>query len=218
MQSWSPKILRSTLAFVNHNLFNAFRHKNRGGKQNMIEEETVETWLKLCASVLMKSALQDQGSFHDSLNRLDFFFVPQFLANYFVQIIGLVLRCWQHQAILQIKIEPRLHQDLVALLDKGIKDWNLGLNNCLMRGAWGQNLKLEYIFQWASLQAKWYWMREASKAEIDYMQNTPFSLSIPSHNCIVVHAGMVPGIPLEEQELFDLIEASIPHLLFPNYS
>ena len=56
------------------------------------------------------------------------------------------------------------------------------------------------------LQAKWSWLQKAHQAEIDYMQSTPFSLSIPSHGCIVVHAGMLPGVELEKQDLFDLIE------------
>ena len=38
------------------------------------------------------------------------------------------------------------------------------------------------------------------------MQQTPFSLSIPSHGCIVAHAGLVPGVPLHQQQLYDLIE------------
>jgi len=39
------------------------------------------------------------------------------------------------------------------------------------------------------------------------MQSMPFSLSIPSHGCIVAHAGLVPGLSLPEQDLYDLIEA-----------
>ena len=60
-----------------------------------------------------------------------------------------------------------------------------------------------------SLQAKWAWTRDCEQAEIDYMQRTPFSLSIPSHGCVVVHAGLLPGLAIEQQQLLDLIEVSI---------
>ena len=50
------------------------------------------------------------------------------------------------------------------------------------------------------------------------MQSTPFSLSIPSHGCIVVHAGMLPGVELEKQDLFGLIEVLQATSHFPQKS
>lgn len=56
------------------------------------------------------------------------------------------------------------------------------------------------------MQQKWGWLKDLSAADAAYLQSMPFSLSIPSHGSIVTHAGMVPGVPLEQQRLFDLIE------------
>ena len=33
----------------------------------------------------------------------------------------------------------------------------------------------------------------------------PFTISIPQHNSLVVHAGLVPGIPLEQQNPLDMV-------------
>lgn len=58
----------------------------------------------------------------------------------------------------------------------------------------------------AFVQDKWQWLRHVSSEDIAFMNNLPFSISIPSHGCIVVHAGLVPGIALQDQDLMDLIE------------
>ena len=55
-------------------------------------------------------------------------------------------------------------------------------------------------------QNKWSWLEGVRQQDVAYMQQTPFSLSIPSHGCIVAHAGLVPGVPLHKQQLYDLIE------------
>ena len=56
------------------------------------------------------------------------------------------------------------------------------------------------------MQDKWRWLERLSQRDVQYLADTPFSLSIPSHGVIVVHAGLVPGVPLEDQKLYDLIE------------
>lgn len=56
------------------------------------------------------------------------------------------------------------------------------------------------------LQDKWQWLRQVTDDDIAFMNNFPFSLSVPSHGCIIVHAGLVPGLPLQDQDLMDLIE------------
>ena len=47
---------------------------------------------------------------------------------------------------------------------------------------------------------------ELTPDDAAYLRSLPFTLSVPSHKVLVVHAGLVPGIPLEEQQLEDLIE------------
>ncbi len=39
----------------------------------------------------------------------------------------------------------------------------------------------------------------------------PFSLAVPSHGVLVMHAGIVPGVPLAQQRLTDLINVRTPH-------
>ena len=60
---------------------------------------------------------------------------------------------------------------------------------------------------WLAAQKQYDWFLEATPADIEYLADLPFSLSVPSHGVLVVHAGLVPGIPLPRQSLYDLIEA-----------
>ena len=39
-----------------------------------------------------------------------------------------------------------------------------------------------------------------SAEDLLYLRNLPFTLSLPTHNAIVVHAGLVPGVPLDAQD------------------
>ncbi len=64
----------------------------------------------------------------------------------------------------------------------------------------------------AFAQKQYDWFLNATPADIQYLADLPFSLSVPSHGVLVVHAGLVPGIPLPRQSLYDLIEARLhPH-------
>jgi hypothetical protein len=42
--------------------------------------------------------------------------------------------------------------------------------------------------------------------DIDWFVNLPYSLSIPAYNAIVVHAGLVPGVPLDQQDGSDMYQ------------
>ena len=57
-------------------------------------------------------------------------------------------------------------------------------------------------------QPKYHYLEQFSEEDVDYFRRMPFSLSIPSHGVLVVHAGIVPGTPLEDQLLDDLINVS----------
>ena len=49
-----------------------------------------------------------------------------------------------------------------------------------------------------------------------YLRNLPFTLSMPSHGVCVVHAGFLPGVPIQQQPLEGMIEvgpASLPACL-----
>jgi len=48
------------------------------------------------------------------------------------------------------------------------------------------------------------WVTEMAEEDVAYMHSLPFSLTLKSHELVVVHAGLVPGVPLEEQSLTNL--------------
>jgi len=52
---------------------------------------------------------------------------------------------------------------------------------------------------------KMFWVESLTEEQVLYLESLPFTISIPSLNCIVVHAGIKPDVPLEEQSLKDLI-------------
>ena len=44
------------------------------------------------------------------------------------------------------------------------------------------------------------WVKNLKKSYVDYIKNLPYTISIPWLNIIVVHAGLIPGVPLTEQD------------------
>ncbi|XP_071946279.1 bis(5'-nucleosyl)-tetraphosphatase PrpE [asymmetrical]-like [Antedon mediterranea] len=55
------------------------------------------------------------------------------------------------------------------------------------------------------IPARYEWIKELSEENISYLQELPYTITIPSHNVIVVHAGLLPGTPLEKQKLKDMV-------------
>lgn len=49
------------------------------------------------------------------------------------------------------------------------------------------------------------WVKDLSQADIDFLMGLSYTLSIPSLNAIVVHAGLVPGRKLEKQYPIDMV-------------
>jgi bis(5'-nucleosyl)-tetraphosphatase (symmetrical) len=49
------------------------------------------------------------------------------------------------------------------------------------------------------------WTDDMTPWDIAYLQNLPFTVRLPRQNAIVVHAGLVPGVPLEAQQGFDMV-------------
>ncbi|KAI8783168.1 bis(5'-nucleosyl)-tetraphosphatase PrpE [asymmetrical]-like [Biomphalaria glabrata] len=54
------------------------------------------------------------------------------------------------------------------------------------------------------LSKKYQYLSTFSAEDFQYLQNLPYSLTVPKINSIVVHAGLVPGVPLERQCLIDV--------------
>lgn len=54
------------------------------------------------------------------------------------------------------------------------------------------------------VKEKHQWVKDLSEMDAQWLYNLPWSISLPSHNIVIVHAGMVPKVPLEKQLLVDL--------------
>ena len=50
------------------------------------------------------------------------------------------------------------------------------------------------------------WLEHLGDSRAEWLRQLPFSLSIPSLNLLVVHAGLIPGMPLKKQSLKTLTE------------
>ncbi|XP_003384162.1 PREDICTED: uncharacterized protein LOC100639940 [Amphimedon queenslandica] len=55
------------------------------------------------------------------------------------------------------------------------------------------------------LSDKFSWLSRLSKEEMDWYFELPFSIHFPSREVLVIHAGLVPGVPIEEQSHHDLL-------------
>jgi bis(5'-nucleosyl)-tetraphosphatase (symmetrical) len=56
------------------------------------------------------------------------------------------------------------------------------------------------------LKPKWTFVEQLTEADINWLRSRPFTIELPDHNCLVVHAGLVPGKPLADQAPTDMLE------------
>ncbi|XP_054154021.1 bis(5'-nucleosyl)-tetraphosphatase PrpE [asymmetrical]-like [Oppia nitens] len=56
-----------------------------------------------------------------------------------------------------------------------------------------------------ALKPKNKWISQLSRPQVDYLLEMPYTISIPSLNALVVHAGIVPGLDLHRQTLKDMV-------------
>ena len=49
------------------------------------------------------------------------------------------------------------------------------------------------------LRDKYKWLRDFSDEDLNYLKNLPYTLSVESLNTVVVHAGLTPGVEIEDQ-------------------
>jgi hypothetical protein len=49
------------------------------------------------------------------------------------------------------------------------------------------------------------WTDELDDSEVEWMRRLPFSIALPAHDSVVVHAGLVPGVPLEAQDSMSMV-------------
>lgn len=57
----------------------------------------------------------------------------------------------------------------------------------------------------ANVKPKYAWTDALTAEDIEYMDSLPHTISLPLHRALVVHAGLVPGVPLEDQDPGDMV-------------
>lgn len=50
------------------------------------------------------------------------------------------------------------------------------------------------------MREKCNFVNDLTQEDEDFLQNLPFTISVPSFNVLVVHGGLLPGIPIEQQD------------------
>lgn len=62
--------------------------------------------------------------------------------------------------------------------------------------------------KWASAEPppSYAYARELSEADLAFLEGLPYSLALPQHGVLVVHAGLVPAVPLDAQLPADLFK------------
>ena len=136
-----------------------------------------------------------------------------------VFIIGDIHGCYDELVELMQKarsLEPKLVYLFVGdLVNKGPKSVDvIRLLRSLRNDAWSVrgNHDENVLREIRSMQSdsnykvprRYRWISELSADDIHYLLELPYTISIPSHQALVVHAGLVPGLALESQILTDL--------------
>jgi len=56
-----------------------------------------------------------------------------------------------------------------------------------------------------SAAPKYAWTDSLDASDVAWMRRLPFSIALPAHGALVVHAGLVPGVALDAQQPIDLV-------------
>ena len=81
-------------------------------------------------------------------------------------------------------------------------------DECLaIRGNHDEVVIREYLdyLKHGNIAEKNSWMKRLNKLQFEYLNQLPYTISIPSLNIIVVHAGLVPNVDLEQQKHSDMV-------------
>ncbi|RWS31683.1 uncharacterized protein B4U80_08692 [Leptotrombidium deliense] len=96
---------------------------------------------------------------------------------------------------------------------------NEGKNHCIsVRGNHDEiviKCFLDYQKDESSLLKKNQWMKELTNEHIDYLISLPYTITLPSLNAVVVHAGLIPGVPYSQMNYNDFVH--MRNILFTDY-
>ena len=170
--------------------------------------------LSNCPSLSHPSGLPLPQVLHQQLDQT---FIDRFDE---VLVIGDVHGCYDEltQLIAQVKDNERILKLFVGdLVNKGPKSKEVinymmkNANTCLsVRGNHDEVVIKQYLLYEShgktALSEKNHWMTNLSRSHIDYLISLPYTFTIPSLNALIVHAGIVPEVELDKQNLKDMIE------------
>ncbi|KAL5017436.1 hypothetical protein ScPMuIL_007025 [Solemya velum] len=96
------------------------------------------------------------------------------------------------------------------LINKGPKNAEVvkyirELKGLSVRGNNDESLIDELRGDRSNLSSKYGWVAEMADEDIDYLLKMPYTISIPSINSMIVHAGIIPGRPLHAQSITDMV-------------
>ncbi|GAQ84639.1 hypothetical protein KFL_001980220 [Klebsormidium nitens] len=146
---------------------------------------------------------------------------PQEVAGRRIILVGDVHGCYDELVLLLDQECRRQPDDVVIfvgdLVNKGPKSPEVvalarDIGAYAVRGNHDDSSLASY-YKWANYRSgkggkqkpdKREWVQQLTEQDVEWLHGLPFSLRIPSHNLLVVHAGLVPGIPLEQQDLGQL--------------
>lgn len=135
-----------------------------------------------------------------------------------VLIIGDVHGCYDE--LCELLVEARKHTNTFVpvfvgdIVNKGPKSTSVvsmvrGLGALSVRGNHDERClrELKKIEQNANHEPtdKYKWVLDLTPDDRQYLMRLPYTISIPSINALLVHAGLVPGIALKYQSLMDMI-------------
>ncbi|XP_053200805.1 bis(5'-nucleosyl)-tetraphosphatase PrpE [asymmetrical]-like [Panonychus citri] len=49
------------------------------------------------------------------------------------------------------------------------------------------------------------WIKNLNEQQLNFLINLPYTLTLPALNITIVHAGLIPGLPLEDNQPFDMV-------------
>ncbi|KAL3146662.1 hypothetical protein ABBQ32_000890 [Trebouxia sp. C0010 RCD-2024] len=134
--------------------------------------------------------------------------------------VGDVHGCVDELKTLLRKCQYRKERDLLVfngdIVNKGPKsvqtiDLIQSMDAVVVRGNQDDKALAAYV-QWKNgkaLEEPMKWLEDLGDTRAEWLRQLPFSLSIPSLDFLVVHAGLIPGIPLKQQSLKTLTELRV---------
>lgn len=143
--------------------------------------------------------------------------LPKKLASQRIIILGDVHGCDDELQNLLNKIKFRKGSDVLVfngdIINKGPKsvqviDHIRSLDGIVVRGNQDDKALAQYVAWKAGkpLEDAQKCLQDLGDERAEWLRQLPFSLSVPSRKLIVVHAGLIPGIPLHQQSLKTLTE------------